>query len=229
MKKSQNRFKDRSEDGDTWSIIVIDPETKDIGIAGASCTYECREIGRIIPGKGAIVVQARSNDDARNKGLELMDSGATPKEILAAIKKPRFKPERQQYAILTLDHLDAAEVYTGRSTRRHKKALTARGIAVQGNTLASSDVVNAAMATAQTARKDSLPVAEILMRALEAGAEAGGDKRCGAQNATSAFLTVAKADDHPEKPSLDLQIAGIEIGGPNAVYMLRQKYRKLEL
>jgi hypothetical protein len=25
----------------TWSIIVVDPKTKEIGIAGASCTYNC--------------------------------------------------------------------------------------------------------------------------------------------------------------------------------------------
>jgi len=42
----------------TWSIILIDPQTKAIGIAGASCTYSVYGIGSIVPGKGAVVVQA---------------------------------------------------------------------------------------------------------------------------------------------------------------------------
>ena len=54
----------------TWSIIIIDPKTKEIGIAGASCTYSVYGIGGIVPGKGAVVVQAMSNKSARNKGLQ---------------------------------------------------------------------------------------------------------------------------------------------------------------
>jgi hypothetical protein len=56
----------------TWSVIVIDPNTKEIGIAGASCTYSVYGIGGIVPGKGAVVVQAMSNKLARNKGLQMM-------------------------------------------------------------------------------------------------------------------------------------------------------------
>ncbi|MEO8402983.1 MAG: hypothetical protein ABI480_00250 [Chitinophagaceae bacterium] len=41
-----------------WSIIVVDPKTKQIGIAGASCTQGVYGIGAIYPGEGAVVVQA---------------------------------------------------------------------------------------------------------------------------------------------------------------------------
>ncbi|MFS8617007.1 MAG: DUF1028 domain-containing protein [Solitalea sp.] len=212
------------QDGHTWSIIVADSHTREIGVAGASCTFDCRGICSILPGKGAIVVQARSNTDARDKGLELMDRGATPKQILDAIRKPFFNPEKQQYAILTLNQLNAAVTYTGKQTRFHKKALTAEGIAAQGNTLGSRHVIPAMMEAASAARKRKLPLAEVLMDALEAGSEAGGDKRCGEQRATSAFLTVARPDDHPERFFLDLQITGEKIGGSNAVSLLRTKF-----
>lgn len=56
----------------TWSIIIIDPKTKEIGIAGASCTASVYGIGGIVPGKGAVVVQAMSNKQARNKGLKMV-------------------------------------------------------------------------------------------------------------------------------------------------------------
>jgi hypothetical protein len=51
----------------TWSIIIIDPVTEEIGIAGASCTYNCYGIGKIIPNVGAIIVQAMSNNAARKR------------------------------------------------------------------------------------------------------------------------------------------------------------------
>ena len=62
----------------TWSIIVVDPKTKKIGIAGASCTPSVYGIGAIMPGKGAIVVQANGNPLARLQGFRMIMDGATP-------------------------------------------------------------------------------------------------------------------------------------------------------
>lgn len=207
----------------TWSIIIIDPTTKQIGIAGASCTYNCYGIGGIVPGKGAIIVQAMSNKDARTKGLQMILNGATPEEIIAAIQNPMFDPERQQYAVMTLQHLEP-EIYTGSLTNTFNGALTANGISVQGNTLTGSGVLTKVLDAALKAQKEGLPIDEILMRALEAGSVAGGDKRCGEQRATTAFITVARHDDHHRRPYLDLVIFGQRKGGPNAVGMLREKY-----
>src|SRR5688572_26238150 len=100
----------------TWSIIVIDPKTKEVGIAGASCTYSVYGIGGIIPGKGAVVVQAMSNKAARNKGLQMVLADASPEEILKAIKDPEFDPENQQYAVVCLSNLDKPQTYTGLET-----------------------------------------------------------------------------------------------------------------
>ncbi len=48
-------------------------------------------------------------------------------------------------------------------------------------------------------------LADRLMDALEAGARAGGDRRCTPELAAlSAFLFVAKPDDAPDAPSLSL-------------------------
>src|SRR5436190_23921686 len=82
----------------TWSIIMIDPKTNEIGIAGASCTYNCYGIGKIIPNMGAIIVQAMSNNQAREKGVEMIIAESTPGQIIRALRNPEFDPERQQYA-----------------------------------------------------------------------------------------------------------------------------------
>lgn len=212
----------------TWSIIVIDSKTKEIGIAGASCTYSVYGIGAIVPGKGAIVVQAMSNYFARKKGVEMIMADASPEEILKAIKDPMFDPENQQYAIICLNYLSTPLTYTGNLTTPNKGALTAKGISVQGNTLANSDEVKFVLDAAIKAQNDSLSIEEILMIALEAGTKLGGDKRCGDTKALSAFITVAKQNDDPKKPYLNLIIYGTD-KKINAVEALRQKFNKWKI
>jgi uncharacterized Ntn-hydrolase superfamily protein len=188
----------------TWSIIVIDPKTKQIGIAGASCTQSVYGIGAIIPGKGAVVVPAMSNYAARVKGLKLLMADTSPDEILKAMMDPEFDPEHQQYAVISLKYVDKPVTYTGSETNDGKGAANANGISVQGNTLTNADDIQAILNTAIKAQKDSLPIEEVLMLALETGSKLGGDKRCGTTKASSAFLIVAKPNDDPKKFSLKL-------------------------
>jgi len=206
----------------TWSIIVIDPKTKEIGIAGASCTFSVYGIGGIIPGKGAIVVQAMSNKLARNKGLQMILANASPKEILEAIKNPEFDHE-QQYGIVCVKNMDAPETYTGLETTSDKGTVTSDGISVQGNTLSNKEMLHKILQVAIKAQKASLPIQEVLMLALEAGAEYGGDKRCGDRKAASAFLTVAKPGDDVQHPSINL-IVNQKDETTNAVKALRIEF-----
>lgn len=207
----------------TWSIIVINPASKQIGIAGASCTFSVYGIGGIIPGKGAIIVQAMSNKLAKYEGLKMIMADASPERILQFIKDPEFDPEEQQYAIVCMNDINKPAVYTGKLTTPHKGALTAKGISVQGNTLSSDHVLQAVLNAALKAQQDSLSLEEVLMRALEAGSQAGGDKRCGTQKASSAFITVTKPNDHPNSPFLNLVVNGTE-DNVNAVEALRKKF-----
>ncbi|RRB07365.1 DUF1028 domain-containing protein [Larkinella rosea] len=210
----------------TWSIIIVDPKTGKIGIAGASCTYNCYGIGEIVPGKGAIIVQAMSHKGARQKGLAMIRAGASPEQIITSLKDPAFDYEKQQYAVVTLNHPDASGTYTGTETHSFNGALTAFGVSVQGNTLTSDNELRFILDAVLKGQKEALPIDEILMRALVAGSEAGGDKRCGDQRATSAFIMVAKSDDKPHKPYLSLQFFGQKRGGMNAVLLLQGKYER---
>lgn len=207
----------------TWSIIVIDPKTKEVGIAGASCTYSVYGIGGIIPGKGAVVVQAMSNKTARNKGLQMILADASPEEILKAIKDPEFDPENQQYAIVCLSNLDKPQTYTGLETTPDKGTLTSKGVSIQGNTLANKEMLNKILQAVINAQKKSLSIQDVLMLALEAGAEYGGDKRCGDRKALSAFLTIAKPDDDPKHPYINL-IVNQSDDTTNAVKALRKRF-----
>jgi hypothetical protein len=44
----------------TWSIIAVNRATGEVWISGASCTSHVSGIEQIVPGKGAVVVQAMS-------------------------------------------------------------------------------------------------------------------------------------------------------------------------
>nr|WP_236675820.1 DUF1028 domain-containing protein [Chryseolinea lacunae] len=206
----------------TWSVIIIDSATGTIGIAGASCSPNCYGIGHIVPGVGAIVVQAMSNNDARERGVEMIVANATPDQIIAALRNPSFDPERQQYAVLTLRHLEPS-TYTGTQTHSLGGALTAPGISVQGNTLTTDSVLQNVMDAVVDGQRQHLSFEDVLMKALEAGSDAGGDNRCGEQRATSAFITIYKKE-RESKPHLDLNTFGQKKGGQNAVYLLRKRY-----
>ena len=207
----------------TWSIVVIDPRTKKIGIAGASCTNNVYGIGAIVPGKGAVVVQAMSNPFARAKGVEMLLADATPGQILEAMKDPKYDPDNQQYAIVSVQYADQPATHTGSGTTSFKGALTSRGISVQGNTLTSPETVQAVLDAVLNAQKDSLAIEDILMIGIETGARLGGDNRCGNIIALSAFLTVAMPGDDPKKPYLNLVVYG-SAEKVNAVEALRQKF-----
>ncbi|RFM28534.1 DUF1028 domain-containing protein [Deminuibacter soli] len=206
----------------TWSIIVVDPKTKEIGIAGASCTISVYGIGAIVPGKGAIVVQANANPLAKLQGFEMIMKDVPPADILKKIRHPDFDPEHQQYAIICMSDVLHPLTYTGTETTSYAGSLSGNGISVQGNMLTNPDELQAIFDAAQKAQKDSLPIQDILMLALEAGAKSGGDKRCGERKAASAFLTVSKPTD-VEKHWLNLVIYGTD-DKINAVEALRQKF-----
>ncbi len=207
----------------TWSIIVIDPVTKQIGIAGASCTYSVYGIGTIVPGKGAVVVQAMSNSNARAKGIAMLQAGAEPAKIMAAMMDARFDPENQQYAIVCVNYPQQPVTYTGTATTPFKGTLTANGVSVQGNTLTRPEELEEIMHAVVRAREDSLPIEDVLMLALEAGARFGGDKRCGETKAISAFVTVANPADNINRPCINL-IVNQTGENVNAVQALRKKF-----
>lgn len=210
----------------TWSIIVINPRTGEIGIAGASCTSDCSGIGSIIPGKGAIIVQAMSNYNAHDVGRRLIREGYSLDEIMnKVLLQARFDPKHQQYAIVTLKEMDPL-TYTGDSAVFYKGTITGKGISVQGNLLTSENELKVIFDAVVQAQKDSMSTSEILMSALLAGSKAGGDKRCGEQRAQSAFLVVAKPADDEKNPYMKLVVTGIEKGGDNAVAVLLEEYRK---
>jgi uncharacterized Ntn-hydrolase superfamily protein len=207
----------------TWSIVAVDRTTGEIGIVGASCTFDVQGIASVVPGKGAIVVQAASDYFARMKGVELMEKDATPIEIINALGDKQFQPDRQQYGVVILNKETLPIVHSGASIKGWNGSKIDNDFAVLGNILVSEVVVKNAFNTFNENRDSSL--SERLMLALTAGEQAGGDKRCGAQYARSAFISVYDPKDGAINK---ISVHGVAHGGQPAVQLLNKKFYRLK-
>lgn len=203
----------------TWSIIAVDRMTGEIGIAGASCTFDVQGIASIVPGKGAIVVQAASSYFARIKGVELMTENKSPEQVMEAMQDEKFDPEQQQYGVIALASDTMPIVYSGKLIHDWNGSKIGSDFAVLGNILVGKEVIEKASISFDKNRHQ--PLANRLMLALSAGEQAGGDKRCGSQYARSAFLSVY---DPEEGAIIKLSTHGITLGGQQAVKLLNKQF-----
>jgi uncharacterized Ntn-hydrolase superfamily protein len=205
----------------TWSIIVLDRATGRIGVAAASCTSDVYGILGMVPGTGVLVAQATEHQPAMREALRLLRAGVAPDSVLRVITSVAIDSASQdrQYGIATFT--GGQVQFTGSALHDYRGERSADGVLIQGNILAGPAVLDRALEAIQRARAAGRPLEEVVMAGLEAGADAGGDSRCGAQRATAAFLAVAKPGDVPSWPYLTLRVVGIEKGDRvNAVEML---------
>lgn len=221
---------DPSRAAATWSIVAVDPDTGEVGSAGASCTSYVAGIVSFVPGRAVIVAQALSNNAARNHAALLLKDRKTPAEALQAIANAEFDKDwqGQQYGIAALTADTPPVAFTGAATHGWSGDKQGPGFSVQGNLLTGPEVVGDAHTAFVRAGLRKATLAERLLAALEAGAEAGGDKRCGVQRAQSAYLVVAKPNDSSDAPSIGLVVPGQwQKGGHNAVTVLRSLFDRL--
>lgn len=206
----------------TWSIIAVDRATGEIGIAGASCTFDVSGIASLVPGKGAIVVQAASNYFARMQGVSELQNGSSAEAILEVMKAEKFAPERQQYGVILLQENTKPLVYSGNEIKQWRGSKVGDDVAVLGNILVGEEVANKAYNAFNHTRDAAF--SNRVMSALKAGEEASGDNRCAKQAARSAFISIY----NPESDAITkLSVYGTEEGGKAAVTLLQSKFDKL--
>ena len=216
----------------TWSVVGVDPETQEVGIAGASCIGGIEIIGGLAPGYGAVAAQSAVNTAGRDLAVLRLAQGVRPQEIIAEIASPDFDAsyESRQYGIAALGFDSAG--YTGPSCWVWAGNLDGGEGAAQGNVLWRAEVVEDAYDSFGADYEDCpTTLADRLMAALEAGAAQGGDQRCTEeQTALSAFIAVAQPNDPGSLPSLQIIIpAQPNDGVTNPVPMLREEYEAWRL
>lgn len=199
----------------TWSIAAVNPRTGTLGVAAASCSGGVYGIQTVVPGKGVVIVQAASSHQARQAAVAMLREGVSLDAILAKISDPAsgYTPQRQQYALLSSGAEVHPRTYTGAEVPDAKGSVSADHVSVQANTMASDEVVAKTAAALGTADwPDDLSMARAIMRAMDAGAAAGGDRRCGKANSNTAFIGLYRKTDPQEAPWVELAVNGIAPG-----------------
>jgi uncharacterized Ntn-hydrolase superfamily protein len=169
----------------TYSIVAIDQETGEMGVAVQSHWFS---VGSIViwgeAGVGVVATQSFVNPAYGPNGLKLMKMGFNAKEALDMLLKKDNAREVRQVAFL--DAKGNVSAHTGANCIDFAGNQQGDGYSVQANLMAS-DQVWPKMANAFEASKGK-PLAERLIAALESAQSVGGDLR-GKQSA--AILIVA--------------------------------------
>lgn len=191
----------------TFSIVARDPAS---GMFGVAASTKLPAVGSLVPyaraGVGALNTQARTNPLLGYDGLDLLQRGYSAGETLRILLGSDPEPEKRQFGIV--DSRGRSAAHTGTETDPWCGHITGDGHAVTGNLVVGEETLLAMAAAFETSEGETLP--ERLVRALEAGQTAGGDKR-GKQSA--AIYTVKdqpypyvdlRVDEHPD-PIVELR------------------------
>ena len=148
-------------------------------------------------GVGAIATKATTNISYGINGLKLLKAGLSPQAALETMLKE--DPDRESRQVIVMDREGRTAAFTGKDTISWKGHLVGENYVVAGNMLVCSQVIDA---MAQTFRASEGELAERLLKALEAGQEAGGDKR----GRMSAALLIADQQRIEPRLILDLKV-----------------------
>jgi len=179
----------------TWSVIAVDARTGRVVIASATCVPQGRFAGFpakglmdiqaiIVPGMGVAAAQAGVDRTRENQRLiyRELKNGTHPDDILELLKQDE-SIERRQFGIV-----DVLGHCTGFSGSRNGAASlsvqdTVPGteiyFSIQGNILASDDVVHMAV---DAFKAEGGTLTDRVMAAMDAADAAGGDVRCACES-----------------------------------------------
>ncbi len=174
----------------TWSILARDPATGAIGAAVATRFFAVGALAiHVEGGVAAIATQALINPMFAVLGMPRLRAGEAPDAVAQALLSADPGRAHRQLHILDATGRSAAE--TGAACVSWCGSVRGTDVSVAGNMLAGPEVVQRTLAVFENTDG---PLAERLLAALEAGEQAGGDKR-GKQ---SAALKIATSDPYPD-------------------------------
>lgn len=171
----------------TFSIVAVDPQSGDLGVAVASRYFS---VGSVVPwamaGVGAVATQADVNVGYGQQAIDLLRQGMTAPEVLKKLLADDTFPGKDGRQVAIVDAKGNVAAYTGPHAPNWAGDRQGKTWSAQGNILVGAQVPEA-MGKAFEGTQGEL--AEKLFAALKAGDAAGGDSR-GRQSAS--MLVVRK-------------------------------------
>lgn len=183
----------------TFTIVARDPVTRAIGAAVSTASAACgKRVIHYRPGVGLVVTQGKTNVSYGVQGLALLQNGFGPRQALDAIS--HLDENRRYRQVLMTDLAGTWNVFTGDRTEPWRGHSITPEFVVMGNTLASSEVLDA---MASGFRDSSGSLGSRLMNALLSGDKAGGDR----EGKRSAALFVTSPEQfQPYGALIDLRV-----------------------
>jgi uncharacterized Ntn-hydrolase superfamily protein len=206
----------------TFSIVAIDPQTGEMGVAVASRYFS---VGSVVPWAmadvGAVATQANVNVGYGQQALDLLRQGLTAPEVLKKIMADDKFEGKDGRQIAIVDAKGNIAAHTGVNAPKWAGDRQGKTWSAQGNILVGAQVPEA-MGKAFDATQGEL--AEKLFAALKAGDAAGGDargrqsasmlvvKKLGGRNINNDRYVYINVDDNPDpfkelRRLLDLNLA----------------------
>jgi len=174
----------------TFSIVALDPDTGEIGVAVQTCWPAVgATVPWVEPGVGAVATQAFTNMDLGPKGLERLRASVPAQDALREIVAG--DPGRELRQVGMVDAAGRSAAHTGSACVAGAGHVCDSGVCIQGNTLERTGVWLAMLDAYRRATGD---LADRLIAALRAGDRDGGDVR-GSQSA--ALLVAPGLPDAP--------------------------------
>ncbi len=157
----------------TFTIVGHSPRTHQLGVGIATYSLMVGALcPRMKPNVGAVVPQANVNPKLGPLGLHLLEMGFSVEKVLQELEGTDSLFEWRQVGIV--DAGGSATAYTGDKTRRWAGHAVGDGYVAMGNALAGEEVVQAIVRAFEESEDQELD--ERLLRAIEAGRDAGGQK-----------------------------------------------------
>ena len=237
----------------TWSIIIIDTNTREIAVGSATCltSFDLLRglpVVRVDVGAAAAQSAIDSNGANRVRIWNGLINGDDPAAILALLASVDPSHQNRQYGIV--DVQGRAITFTGTQCGQFASGLTGRSgslvYAIQGNVITGQPVLDQAEAAVLTT-PGGLP--EKLMAAMEAARAMGGDGRCSCgsdpdgcgsppptfvKSAHIGFMVVARRGDTDGMCSvagcatgpyyMKFNVANQQASAPDPVIQLRERF-----
>lgn len=188
-------------DINTFSIVAYAPGEESWGVAVAS---KFPAAGAVVPwgraGVGAVATQAHTRVTFGVDGLALMESGKSAEAALEVLLANVDTTNRRQVALVDAEGRAAA--HTGPDCQGWAGQLVGDGFTVQGNLLSGPQVLEAMAAGFRRAEGE---LADRLVETLQAGEDAGGDRR-GKQSAAILVVKENAGYSNDNDRYLDLRV-----------------------
>jgi uncharacterized Ntn-hydrolase superfamily protein len=211
----------------TFSIVAIDPET---GESGVIVTTRNPCVGNAVPwvrpGVGAVATQGGTRLEYGNDVLDLLAEGVPAQEALDRVVAADEGRERRQVGVIDMQGRTAQWTGSGQYGAEEEGDWVAErsgaDYAVQGNSLVSTEVVDAVAEAFEASAGSQRHLADRLIEALYAGQLLGGDGRHGETQSAAVLVADPRPgmSRRPDGVTVDINVCE----DPTPVAELRRIY-----